>query len=691
MPGKTCITLSMRANWPIPAVQLHLAIGFALMCSSFGAPAKADIPSQPAPAVFDLDQDRELCVPIDGLWRFQAGDDVDGAKSWASPSFDDSHWPLIRADRSWSEQGFKDVSGSAWYRAKLRVPADNMHLALMVPAIRGSYQIFADGALIATQGGLPPRPYPVTVALRVVPLPSANPQSGTLQLAIRVWNWPHYAIYNHGGILRSNGAGILAGDGQLVAARASEYRDSVDRRDSADDFLSVLEFLAALASLLLFLLAGREQDYLWFALYLLADVAARQFSGYLRFHAVRILPRELLHEGLLNLRRLTQIFFFRHLLAGKRGRLFWAAISAIGGIAVVTLLGNLPAESPLISVAMWVLLEQALDLVVCFWLFDLLIRRARLGDADARLLVAPVLLRQLLVTTDAFYEISFRLGWIQLLPGWISFSVQWPFPLGLYDIVDILFLAAMLAILLHRFTRTRRLEDIHQREREAARTVQQVLVADKMPVTPGFSIQAVYEPFGEVGGDFFQVLPVADGPHAGSVLVIIGDVSGKGLPAAMTVSLLVGTVRTLAHYTQSPGEILIAMNERMAGRNSGEFTTCLVLRADSDGVVTIANAGHIAPFLDGAELLLENGFPLGLVEHADYPESTFLLAFGAQLTLITDGVAEARSTSGELYGFDRTRAISVHSAEAIAQTAMSYGQDDDITALTVMRRPLLPT
>jgi hypothetical protein len=681
----------MLANCPIPPIWLHLALGFALLHSSFCAPAKAEAPLQPAPAFFDVDQDRELSVPIDSFWRFQAGDDVDGTKGWTHPSFDDSHWPLIRADRSWTEQGFQDDTGSAWYRAKLRIPAGSRPLALMVPAIRGSYQIFADGTLLATQGGLPPHPYPVTVALRVVPLPSAYPQSHTIQLAIRVWNWPHHAMYNHGGILRSNGAGILAGDAQLIAARASAYRDSVDWRDSADDFLSVLEFLAALASLLLFLFAGREQEYLWFALFLLAEVAGRQFSGYLHFHAVRVLPRELLNDGLVNLRRLTQVFFFKYLLAGKRDRLFWAAISAVGGIAVVICLGNLPADSPLISVAMWVLLEQALDLVVCFWLFDLLIRRASQRDADARLLLAPVLLRQLLVMTDGIYEISFRLGWIHSLPGWISFSVQWPFPIGLYDIVDILFLAAMLAILLYRFTRTRRLEDNHQREREAARTVQQVLVVDKMPVTPGFSIHSVYKPFGEVGGDFFQVLSVADGPHAGSVLVVIGDVSGKGLPAAMTVSLLVGTVRTLAHYTQSPGDILIAMNERMAGRNSGGFTTCLVLRADGDGVITIANAGHIAPYLDGVELQVENGFPLGLVEHADYAESRFLLTAGSQLTLITDGVVEARSSSGELYGFDRTRAISVLSAEVIAQAAQSYGQDDDITALTLVRQPLPAT
>src|SRR5580698_2968988 len=98
-------------------------------------------------------------------------------------------------------------------------------------------------------------------------------------------------------------------------------------------------------------------------------------------------------------------------------------------------------------------------------------------------------------------------------------------------------------------------------ELEAGRVVQQVLIPEEIPTVEGFEIQSVYKPYGEVGGDFFQVLPVKSG-HGG-VLVIIGDVSGKGMPAAMTVSLLVGTVRTLAHYTQGPGEILAAMNQRM--------------------------------------------------------------------------------------------------------------------------------
>jgi Stage II sporulation protein E (SpoIIE) len=216
-------------------------------------------------------------------------------------------------------------------------------------------------------------------------------------------------------------------------------------------------------------------------------------------------------------------------------------------------------------------------------------------------------------------------------------------------------------------------------EIEAARAVQQVLVPEAIPTVPGFHTAAVYKPFGEVGGDFFQILPAGNG----GLLMIIGDVSGKGMPAAMTVALLVGTFRTLAHYTQNPGEILAAMNQRMLARSNGGFTTCLVVRADADGTLTAANAGHIAPLVNGEEQAVSIGLPLGLDAGTVYSETSFMLAPGARLTLMTDGVVEARKPSGELFGFDRAAAISTQPAEVIASTAQSFGQEDDITVVAL--------
>ncbi len=121
----------------------------------------------------------------------------------------------------------------------------------------------------------------------------------------------------------------------------------------------------------------------------------------------------------------------------------------------------------------------------------------------------------------------------------------------------------------------------------------------------------------------------------------------------------------------------------IADAKPGGFTTCLVLRVDRDGLVTAANAGHIAPYCDGREIAVECGLPLGLAEDATYAEGTFRVEQRARLTLVTDGVVEARAATGELLGFERTAELSIGTAEAIAEAAKAFGQDDDITVLTV--------
>lgn len=238
-----------------------------------------------------------------------------------------------------------------------------------------------------------------------------------------------------------------------------------------------------------------------------------------------------------------------------------------------------------------------------------------------------------------------------------------------------------LAILVRDLIRDRDEKQRLAAELAASRAVQQVLIPDQAPTIPGFRIQSMYRPFGEVGGDFYQILPRADG----TVLVAIGDVSGKGVPAAMLVSLLVGTLHALAESTSSPSQLLAGLNRATLGRSRGGFTTCLILHARPGGAITFANAGHIAPYCNGSELALENGLPLGLSTEGSYPESTFQLDPAAQLTLMTDGVVEARAKDGSLFGFDRTAAISGNSADQIAKTAELFGQEDDITVLTLAR------
>ena len=256
--------------------------------------------------------------------------------------------------------------------------------------------------------------------------------------------------------------------------------------------------------------------------------------------------------------------------------------------------------------------------------------------------------------------------------GW-----QWPYTTCTLTALGVVTLAILVRDLIRDRSEKQRLAA----ELAASRAVQQILIPDETPAIPGFTIRSVYEPFGEVGGDFFQILPLANG----GVLIAIGDVSGKGMPAAMLVSLLVGTLHALVETTTSPGQLLAGSNRLVQGRSHGGFTTCLILRVEQSGAVTFANAGHISPYRNGAEIECENGLPLGLVAGTAYAEASFTLNPGEQLTLVTDGVVEARNEGGELFGFGRTAALSGDSAESIAQKARTFGQDDDITVLTVVK------
>ena len=181
-----------------------------------------------------------------------------------------------------------------------------------------------------------------------------------------------------------------------------------------------------------------------------------------------------------------------------------------------------------------------------------------------------------------------------------------------------------------------------------------------------------------VGGDFFRVLPGSDS----SVLVVVGDVSGEGLKAAMTVSAIMGALRGCPSLR--PSEILSYLNRVLYGQVDG-FATCCVALIEKDGRMTLANAGNPAPYRNGEEMAVEAGLPLGVLAETIYAETRYDIAPGDRLTFVSDGVVEATNAKGELYGFERTRAISAESAYQIAKAAEQFGQEDDITVLTLTR------
>ncbi len=217
----------------------------------------------------------------------------------------------------------------------------------------------------------------------------------------------------------------------------------------------------------------------------------------------------------------------------------------------------------------------------------------------------------------------------------------------------------------------------------AAHEVQSVLVPELLPAIPGYSIESIYHPASQVGGDFFQIIPLP----SGATLVAIGDVSGKGLRAAMIVSLILGALRTLATNTEEPAAILAELNRQLLGRVHGGFVTCLLIRIDLAGSMLLANAGHLPPYRNGIECPIPGSLPLGLTEDATYDSLPLSLATEDCLVLLTDGVAEAQDATHQIFGFPRCESLlrSRSSVAALAEAARQYGQNDDITLLSITR------
>lgn len=218
-------------------------------------------------------------------------------------------------------------------------------------------------------------------------------------------------------------------------------------------------------------------------------------------------------------------------------------------------------------------------------------------------------------------------------------------------------------------------------ELTAARQVQHLLIPEKMLVAPGVTVSSAFLPAHEVGGDFYLCRALPNGAQR----VLLGDVSGKGVAAALTSALLLGAADRCDELR--PAAVLHELNAAL--RNSGieGFTTCLCADLSATGVLLIANAGQLPPYRNGQEIEIPAGLPLGVEASAAYAETSLQLAPGDKLTFLSDGVVEARNAVGELFGFERTRQLSSRAAQQIAEAAVQFGQQDDITVLTLSLAP----
>lgn len=267
-----------------------------------------------------------------------------------------------------------------------------------------------------------------------------------------------------------------------------------------------------------------------------------------------------------------------------------------------------------------------------------------------------------------------------LLRGWLPDVTSSDFALTNSLGVGTLMAMFLFGLLLYEFITDRRERLRLTSELEAARAVQQLLVPPSGAATGMFQVEAIYEPAQEVGGDFHWSRLEPDG----SLLVVVGDVSGKGLKAAMLVSMIIGMLRALP--VAAPAGVLRALNEGLCGHTGGGFVTCCCVRFATDGGVAIANGGHLAPYVEQREVAVESGLPLGISRDASYTETELTLPAGTPFVILSDGVVEAANGQGELFGFDRAATASKMPAKEIARAAKAWGQNDDLTVVTVRRR-----
>ena len=237
-----------------------------------------------------------------------------------------------------------------------------------------------------------------------------------------------------------------------------------------------------------------------------------------------------------------------------------------------------------------------------------------------------------------------------------------------------------------------------EHELRVARRIQQASLPKEVPNLESWEISPHYQPAREVGGDFYDVHLLSDG----RVGLVVGDATGKGVPAALVMATTSGMLRAVVQSLVPPGEVLARVNEALvADIPPSTFVTCFYGVLDPEnGRLVYANAGHDLPYLrrrgGDCEELRARGMPLGLMPGMSYEEKQIVLDSGESVLFYSDGLVEAHDPKGEMFGFPRLRALVAEHGEerSLEETLLEelysfvgegWEQEDDITLLTLRR------
>jgi hypothetical protein len=620
-------------------------------------------------------------VDLDGPWRFQAGDDP----RWADPGFDDSAWPTVVLSHALTEQGFDSYTGYGWYRIKLQAQQlsqfnnlpGNPPLELLVTGDSiGQLGVYVSGAEAGHTRGMTDRPAMYESPPLVVHMSHPNPD-GTVVLAIRTWA----------------DAGTTIGRGLLSKVELGVHDDVADKLTAARDrqweeheiagmIVSFLFLCVATLGATLYMAQRHHSEYLWLALLCLsvAITGATEFA-----FRQELLPYSVFYVLIMWLGRVFMAVTLEFVLRFTGGQ--YRKLVRIVQISVLLV--------PIFSLVHLQLAYEYVSIcaeVVFTALVSVLLFRAwRHGRLEAAIMLVPFFLASTADSIDTILDYAAGKHWIAERFASHHFFLG-PIEFNASIVNYTVFLASLLAVILYRFVHVSQEEQRSAAEIEAARSVQAMLIPTQLPSNHNFMLESAYLPANGVGGDFFQVLPLKDE----SMLIVVGDVSGKGLQAAMNASTLVGALRN--ELSHDPATVLNRLNNvllgatsdpgggldaRLAQKATASFATCLCARIYPDGTMTIANAGHLHPYRDGREMDLAADLPLGVIPNIEYEQASFQLNVGDRLIFLSDGVVEASNAHGELFGFERTQQVSNESARYIAQIAKRFGQTDDITVVSL--------
>lgn len=620
---------------------------------------------------------------LDGLWQFHLGDDP----IWARPSFNDAGWQSILADAPWGAQGHASYAGFAWYRRHLNIspaPGATGKEEILIPDAEDAYEVYWNGKMIGQHGQFPPHAYwYYSVFPRSFPLTGGT--SGVL--AIRVWKAPLdiFSLAESGGLY----VPPVVGDPDTISLNERALTWNNVQQDLFDYSLILLRAFIAVLCVVLWSRNRREQLFLWVGVFTITPVALGILQN-LFFIPISYELARFINQPLYVLSNISLWFLLVWLLQLNENprvlrwteRLAWVTLAVGAADGLLALFWG--------SATLW--MQWADGLLAAFILLSELLPFALIAiglqrklDVSRWVVAVAALVSQLLQTFADTSALGRRFTHWTLYDELIdnhNFQIQ-----GVVftpqKVTSIALFAAIIYAAYRYILEQQARSAVLEQEMQSAREIQQVLIPETLPSLEGYAITSAYTPAQEVGGDFFQILANPDG----STIVALGDVSGKGLKAAMNVSMIVGVMRAEAAGTSSPQEILNALNHCLTGRMQGGFATGIVFRLDRDGTVTFANAGHLPPFLNGQEFYLEPSLPLGLINQASYSEVAVRLQPGDQLSFYTDGLLEARNADGELYGFERLHTLfaSRPTAQQASEAAVGFGQDDDITVLTLTR------